>query len=235
MSKRAPVNAASVLVVEDEPRLVRLIRAILETAGYQVATVPDGERAIEHTVLDPPDLILLDLLLPGSTDGFEVCRRIRGFSMVPIIMLTASAGEEDKLQGFEAGADDYIVKPFGARELLARVRAVLRRSVVTAETPARIELGDLVIDMAAQQVTSHGELVHLTPTEFRLLVTLARHPNQVLTHTALLIEVWGSEYRDEIDYLRTYIRYLRRKIEPEPANPRYLLTTPGVGYRLATE
>lgn len=235
MSKRTAANGASILVVEDEPRLVRLIRAILESAGYRVATVPDGQRAIEMTALERPDLILLDLLLPGSIDGFEVCRRVRGFSMVPIIMLTASAGEDDKLQGFDAGADDYIVKPFGARELLARVRAVLRRSVVTAETPARIELGDLVIDMATQQVTSNGDLVHLTPTEFRLLVTLARHPNQVMTHTALLVEVWGSDYRDEIDYLRTYIRYLRRKIEPEPANPRYLLTTPGVGYRLATE
>lgn len=224
----------TILVVEDEPQLVRLIRAILESADYQVHVLPDGERAVEYVALDPPDMVLLDLMLPGEMDGYNVCRRIRGFSMVPVIMLTARAAEADKLLGFDAGADDYIVKPFSARELLARVRAVLRRSVVTAETPARIELGSLVIDMAAQQVTSEGALVHLTPTEFRLLVTLARHPNQVITHSALLTEVWGTDYRDEIDYLRTYIRYLRQKIEPDPAHPRYLVTTPGVGYRLAT-
>jgi two-component system, OmpR family, KDP operon response regulator KdpE len=234
MSARTPQNSSTILVVEDEPRLVRLIRAILESAQYQVEVVPNGERAIEQLALDPPDLVLLDLLLPGALDGFEVCRRMRGFSMVPIIMLTARAGEEDKLRGFEMGADDYIVKPFSAKELLARVQAVLRRSVVNADSPARIELGSLMIDLASQQVTTSGELVHLTPTEFRLLVTLARHPNQVMTHTALLTEVWGLEYQDEIDYLRTYIRYLRQKIEPDPAHPRYLVTTPGVGYRLVT-
>lgn len=233
MNEQQPAKS-SILVVEDEPQLVRLIRAILETTNYQVHVVPDGERALESIALDPPDLVLLDLVLPGDMDGFEICRRVRGFSMVPIIMLTARAGEDDKLRGFDAGADDYIVKPFSARELLARVKAVLRRSVVTAETPARVELGSLVIDMAAQQVTRDGELIHLTPTEFRLLVTLARHPNQVITHSALLTEVWGIDYRDEIDYLRTYVRYLRQKIEPFPAEPRFLVTTPGVGYRLAT-
>lgn len=233
MNEKQPVKS-SILVVEDEPQLVRLIRAILESTGYQVHVVPDGERALESIALDPPDLVLLDLVLPGEMDGFEICRRVRGFSMVPVIMLTARAGEDDKLRGFDAGADDYIVKPFSARELLARVKAVLRRSVVTAETPARVELGSLVIDMAAHQVTRDGELIHLTPTEFRLLVTLARHPNQVMTHSALLTEVWGIDYRDEIDYLRTYVRYLRQKIEPDPAEPKYLVTTPGVGYRLAT-
>lgn len=233
MNEKQPAKS-SILVVEDEPQLVRLIRAILESTGYQVHVVPDGERALESIALDPPDLVLLDLVLPGEMDGFEICRRVRGFSMVPVIMLTARAGEDDKLRGFDAGADDYIVKPFSARELLARVKAVLRRSVVTAETPARVELGSLVIDMAAHQVTRDGELIHLTPTEFRLLVTLARHPNQVMTHSALLTEVWGIDYRDEIDYLRTYVRYLRQKIEPDPAEPKYLVTTPGVGYRLAT-
>lgn len=234
MNAGKPRTSSTILVVEDEPRLVRLIRAILESAQYQVVVVSNGERAMERVAVEPPDLVLLDLFLPGVLDGFEVCRRIRGFSMVPIIMLTARAAEEDKLRGFEVGADDYIVKPFSAKELLARVQAVLRRSVVSADSPARVELGDLLIDLATQQVTSNGEPVHLTPTEFRLLVTLAQHPNQVMTHTALLREVWGIEYQDEIDYLRTYIRYLRQKIEPDPAHPRYLVTTPGVGYRLVT-
>ena len=234
MSENSTQMMSRVLIVEDEPRLVRLIRAILESAHYQVTVVSNGDQAIEHVAVETPDLVLLDLLLPGALDGFEVCRRVRGFSMVPIIMLTARAGEEDRLRGFDAGADDYIVKPFSAKELLARVKAVLRRSSTTAETPARVELGTLVIDLASQQVTSDGEPVHLTPTDFRLLVTLARHPNHVMTHTALLTEVWGMDYRDEIDYLRTYVRYLRQKIEPDPTNPQYLVTTPGVGYRLAT-
>lgn len=234
MNTDKPQLPRQVLVVEDEPRLVRLIRAILESAHYQVSVVSHGDLAIEHVALETPDLVLLDLLLPGALDGFETCRRIRGFSMIPIIMLTARAGEEDKLRGFEAGADDYIVKPFSARELLARVQAVLRRSTASAGSPVRVELGDLVIDLAAHHVTSNGEPIHLTPTEFRLLITLAKHPNQVMTHTDLLTEVWGADYRDEIDYLRTYIRYLRQKIEPDPAEPRYLVTTPGVGYRLAS-
>ncbi len=235
MTELAPQSQAKILVVEDEPRLVRLIRAVLESARYQVLVVPDGERAIEQTALENPDLILLDLLLPGQLDGFMVCQRIREFSMVPVIMVTARTREDEKLRGFEVGADDYITKPFSAKELLARVRAILRRTRVGADSPAKIQLGDLVIDLASQQVTSSGKLVHLTPTEFQLLVALARHPNQVMTHTALLTEVWGADYRDEVDYLRTYIRYLRQKLEPDPAHPRYLVTTSGVGYRLATD
>jgi two-component system KDP operon response regulator KdpE len=232
--KPEPSAPARILVVEDEPQLVRLIRAVLEATGYTVTTVPEGERAIRQVALETPDLVLLDLLLPGTLDGFEVCRRIREFSMVPVIMVTARAREDEKLRGFEVGADDYITKPFSAKELLARVQAVLRRSRVRADSPATVQLGNLVIDMAAQQVTSNGRPIHLTPTEYRLLMTLARHPNHVQTHAALLTEVWGAEYRDEIDYLRTYMRYLRRKLEPDPAQPRFLLTVPGVGYRLAT-
>lgn len=230
-----PQTTATILVVEDEPRLVRLLRAILESARFRVLVVHDGERAIEQTAIESPDLILLDLLLPGHLDGFAVCQRIREFSLVPIIMVTARAREDEKLRGFDAGADDYITKPFSSKELLARVQAVLRRTQVGAESPARIQLGNLAIDLAAMQVTSSGKPVHLTPTEFQLLIALARHPNQVMTHTALLTEVWGAEFRDEIDYLRTYIRYLRQKLEPDPAHPQYLVTTPGVGYRLATD
>jgi two-component system KDP operon response regulator KdpE len=234
MSKPQPAPA-TILVIEDEPGLVRLLRSILEAAKYQVRVASDGERALEQIALDPPNLVLLDLLLPGQLDGYAVCERIREFSMVPVIMVTARAREEEKLRGFEVGADDYVTKPFSARELLARVQAVLRRSLVQADSPARLRLGDLVIDLAAQQVSSSGKAVHLTPTEFRLLVTLARQPDRVISHSSLLTEVWGPEYRDEVDYLRTYMRYLRQKLEPDPAHPRYLLTTPGVGYRLATE
>jgi two-component system KDP operon response regulator KdpE len=226
---------ARVLVVEDEARLVRLIRAILETQGYRVTVVPTGERALAQVALEMPDLVLLDLLLPGGMDGFEICRRIREFSMVPVVMLTASAREEEKLAGFDAGADDYITKPFSARELLARIQAVLRRTQVKQDSPAVIEVGDLSINLASQRVSVAGESVHLTPTEYRLLVALARQPDRVMTHTALLTDVWGIEYRDEVDYLRTYIRYLRQKLEPDPANPRYLITRPGVGYSLSTE
>lgn len=235
MRESQSLPPATILVVEDEPRLARLIQAILESADYQVLIAPDGDGAIEQVVLETPDLVLLDLLLPGHLDGYAVCQRIREFSMVPVIMVTARIREDEKLRGFEAGADDYITKPFSAKELLARVQAVLRRSRVQADSPARLRLGDLVIDLAAQQVTNAGQPVHLTPTEYRLLVALARHPNQVITHADLLAEVWGAEYRDEVDYLRTYIRYLRQKLEPDPASPRYLLTSPGFGYRLAPD
>ncbi|HEX5166300.1 MAG TPA: response regulator transcription factor [Thermomicrobiales bacterium] len=226
---------ARILVVEDEARLVRLIRAVLETQGYRVTVVPTGERALAQVALEMPDLVLLDLLLPGGMDGFEICRRIREFSMVPVVMLTASAREEEKLAGFDAGADDYITQPFSARELLARIQAVLRRTQVKQDSPAVIEIGELSINLASQRVSVAGEPVHLTPTEYRLLLALARQPDRVMTHTALLTDVWGIEYRDEVDYLRTYIRYLRQKLEPDPANPRYLITRPGVGYSLSTE
>ena len=224
-----------ILVVEDEPALVRLLRSIFEAAHYQVRVVPDGERALEQIALESPDLVLLDLLLPGKMDGYETCRRIREFSTVPVIMVTARAHEDEKLRGFEAGADDYVTKPFSARELLARVKALLRRSHVPAAAPPRIRLGELEVDIAAHLVVGDAAPVHLTPTEMRLLVVLARHANRVVPHASLLTEVWGPEYRDEVDYLRTYIRYLRQKLEPDPTNPRYLVTTPGVGYRLVTD
>jgi two-component system KDP operon response regulator KdpE len=224
-----------ILVVEDEARLVRLIRAILESQGFTVTVAPTGERALEAVALELPDLVLLDLRLPGGMDGFEICRRIREFSMVPVVMLTASAREEEKLAGFDAGADDYITKPFSSRELLARVQAVLRRTQVRQDSPAVIEVGELTINLASQRVTVADEPVHLTPTEYRLLLALARQPDRVMTHTALLTEVWGAEYRDEVEYLRTYIRYLRQKLEPDPTKPRYLITRAGVGYSLSTE
>ncbi|MDI3340042.1 MAG: response regulator transcription factor [Sphaerobacter sp.] len=228
-------SSATILVVEDEPRLLRLFDSILRTAHYRVLTATDGAQALEMVALESPNLILLDLLLPGDIDGFAVCRRVREFSDIPIIMVTARTQEADKLRGFELGADDYITKPFSAKELLARVQAVLRRSRDTPATPARFSIGHLVIDLAAHRVTRDGQEIHLTPTEFRLLLALARQRGRVIPHDQLLREVWGPEYHNEVEYLRTYVRYLRQKLEPDPAHPRYLLTEPGVGYLLAAD
>jgi two-component system, OmpR family, KDP operon response regulator KdpE len=227
-------HPATILVVEDEPRLVRLVETLLTSIGHRVVVANDGQTAVELAAVEAPDLIILDLLLPGSMDGFEVCQRVRSFSMTPIIMLTARTREPDKLRGFSVGADDYVTKPFSAKELLARVRAVLRRSQGAAEPTGKIQINDLVINQATYSVSVAGEEISLTPTEYRLLLTLAKHPNQVITHEVLLSEVWGAEYRDELAYLRTYIRYLRSKIEPDPAHPRFIQTRSGIGYYLAS-
>lgn len=235
MSPLLAALPAKILVVEDEPRLVRLMQVVLETARHQVLVATDGESAIAQTALEAPDLVLLDILLPGPLDGFAVCERIRQFSTTPIIMVTARAREEEKLRGFAVGADDYITKPFSAKELLARVHALLRRAQTPIDSAPSVRLGRLTVDLAALQVTGPGGPLHLTPTELRLILALARSPNRVLTHATLLSEVWGSEYRDETEYLRTYVRYLRQKLEPDPKQPRYLITVPGVGYRLDTD
>ncbi len=224
---------ATVLVVEDEPRLVRLIETLLASTGHHVVVARDGQTAVEQAALEQPDLIILDLLLPGAIDGFEVCRRVREFSTVPIIMLTARAQEQDKLRGFSLGADDYVTKPFSARELLARVSAILRRSRGADESTGLIEIGDLIINQATYRVTVGDSEINLTPTEYRLLFTLAQHAGQVVPHRSLLSQVWGPEYSDEIEYLRTYIRYLRRKIEPDPERPRFILNRAGIGYFLS--
>jgi two-component system, OmpR family, KDP operon response regulator KdpE len=225
---------ARTLVVEDEPRLARLVETLLTSIGHTVIKATDGQTAIELAAVESPDLVVLDILLPGTIDGFEVCQRIREFSSVPIIMLTAKAHEAEKLRGFALGADDYVTKPFSARELLARVRAVLRRNQQVDDAPGRIEVDGLVIDLATHSVIVEGEEIDLTPTEYRLLLTLVRNPNRVIPREDLLQEVWGHEYRDQIDYLRTYIRYLRRKLERDPSNPRYIQTRPGVGYQFTT-
>lgn len=224
-----------ILVVDDEPRLVRLVREVLQTAGYAVLTAGDGKTALETVALEQPDLVLLDILLPHGMDGYEVCRRLREFSAVPVIMLTAKAREEDKLKGFGVGADDYLTKPFSSRELLARVQAVLRRSNAPEEVKSEAEFvcGQLLVNFAQHRVFVRGQEVSLTATEYALLRHLALNANCVLTHEQLLTAVWGPEYRDDIDYLRAYIRYLRLKIEVNPADPQYILTTPGVGYMLA--
>ncbi len=224
-----------ILIVDDEPKLVRLVREVLTSTGFVVSSTGRGASAIEMVALGQPDLVLLDIVLADKTDGYEVIRRVREFSDVPIIMLTAKARESDLLRGFDAGADDYLTKPFSSQELLARVRAVLKRARRDPGTATRSEIlcGDLRIDLARRRVALGEREIRLTPTEFGLLRELAEHSNQVMLHEQLLIAVWGAEYRDDVDYLRAYIRYLRQKIEPDPANPRLIVTSPGVGYMLA--
>jgi DNA-binding response OmpR family regulator len=228
------MEKARILVVDDEPRLINLVREVLTATGYEVVTTVSGEHAIELTALEQPDLVLLDLVLTGTIDGYRVAQRIREFSNVPIIMLTARVRESDKLHGFDVGADDYITKPFSSKELLARIQAVLKRSqsMMVKTTRSEIVCGVLRIDLARHHVTNDGVEIHLTPTEYNLLHELATHCNQVLLHEQLLTAVWGSEYRNDIDYLRAYIRYLRQKIEIDPANPKVIVRCPGVGYML---
>jgi two-component system KDP operon response regulator KdpE len=229
------MSEARILVVDDEPKLVRLVREILTATGYEVLAACNGSHAIEMIALEQPDLVLLDLILPGDMDGYEAARRVREFSNVPIIMLTAKVREADILRGFEAGADDYITKPFNAKELLARLRAVLKR---TQKAPSfsgetQIVCGDLNIDLARHRVVLAQQEVYLTATEYNLLHELATHMNQVLLHDQLLTAVWGPEYRDDVDYLRSYVHSLRKKLERDPANPQMLVNIPGVGYMLA--
>ena len=222
---------ATILAVDDEPHVLKLVKANLESSGYRVLTAGDGEQAVEMVEREVPDLVLLDLMLP-KMDGYAVCRCVREFSAVPIIMLTARSSEVDLVHGFEVGADDYLTKPFSVTELLMRVQAVLRRSKWPEEVAIRrgFKAGPIEIDFAQHRVSLDGEPVKLTPTEYRLLTYLASNANRVILHRELLRAVWGPEYGDETEYLRVYIRYLRQKLEPEPSQPRYLLTQPGAGY-----
>jgi DNA-binding response OmpR family regulator len=231
---KTPVKA-HILVVDDERRLVGLLRHNLESVGYSVSTAADGTTALALVESQELDLVILDLMLP-DVDGYEVCRQIREYSDVPIIMLTARSDQSEKVRGLDLGADDYLTKPFDAKEMLARVRAVLRRTKVPQQSKKQpiLVADDLVIDFARRQVSVRGERIKLSPTEYKLLYELASNADRVLLHDELLRRVWGSEYRDEVEYLRVYIRYLRQKLEPDPAKPRYILTEPGVGYLFAT-
>ena len=222
---------ATILVVDDEPVMVRLLRANLEGAGFRVLSAGDGAEAVEITEREQPDLVVLDIMLP-KMDGFAVCRAIREFSRVPVLMLTARTTEVDLIHGFQMGADDYLTKPFSTGELLVRVQALLRRSKWPEQLLERpnFRAGPIEIDFALHRVTVNGQAVKLTPTEFRLLVYLATNANRVISHRELLRAVWGPEYGEEAEYLRVYTRYLRQKLEPDPANPRYLLTQAGAGY-----
>jgi two-component system KDP operon response regulator KdpE len=223
-----------ILIVDDEPRVSRLVTEILTAVGFEVMAAASGKTAIEQVALQQPDLVLLDVLMPSGIDGFEVCSRLREFSDVPIIMLTAKARDSDILRGFDVGADDYLTKPFNAQELVARVKAVLRRTGRHEHpTTSVVSCGDLVIDLARRSVSVGDRSVALTRTEFELLRHLALNSNRVLSHEQLLTEVWGPEYRNDLDYLRAYVRYLRRKLEPDPSNPAIIVTSPGVGYMLA--
>ncbi len=227
-------RSARILVVDDQPRLVRLVSEVLRAVGYDVIAATSGEAAVEKVALEQPALVLLDVLLPGGPDGYEVCRRVREFSDVPVIMLTAKAQENDVLSGFDAGADDYLTKPFNAKELVARVRAVLKRTTRPEEVAMMaFTCGDLRIDYARHQVTMRGKEINLTRTEYMLLRELALNAGCVMLHADLLSRVWGSEYRDEVDYLRAYVRYLRRKLEADPANPKSIVTAQGSGYMLS--
>jgi two-component system KDP operon response regulator KdpE len=223
-----------ILAVDDEPKLLRLVKEVLTAVGYEVITAGSGKEAARLAAQGQPDLLLLDVVLSDEMTGYDVARRVREFSDVPIIMLTARARESDVLRGFDAGADDYITKPFSSKELLARVRAVLKRAQHETGEPAEPEIicGPLTIDLARRRVTINGTPVELTRTEYNLLHELATHHNQVLLHAQLLSAVWGPEYRDDLDYLRAYVRYLRRKLEPDPANPQFIVTYQGVGYML---
>jgi len=226
------IKGRRILVVDDEERMVRFIRLNLEHDGFEVIEAYRGMQAIEQLRSKLPDLILLDVMMP-DIDGFEVLRIVREISHVPVIMLTAKGEEEDRIKGLELGADDYITKPFSPRELVSRVRAVLRRTETsTTGTYGPIEVDSrLKIDFDRREVWVDGELVQLRPTEYRLLYHLVQNAGWVITHDQLLAKVWGYEYRDEPHYVRLYINYLRKKLEKDPANPQYILTERGVGYR----
>ena len=221
-----------ILVVDDEERMVRFIRLNLEHDGFRVITAYNGMQAVNKVRSDMPDLILLDVMMPDM-DGFEVLRIIRETSNVPVIMLTAKGDEDDRVRGLELGADDYMTKPFSPRELVSRAKAVLRRTEPTTSTlHGLINIdGHLKLDFDRREIWLDDKLVQLRPTEYRLLYHLVQNAGWVLTHDQLLTKVWGYEYRDEPHYVRLYINYLRQKLEKDPANPKYILTERGVGYR----
>jgi two-component system KDP operon response regulator KdpE len=225
------MTLATVLVVDDEPQILRALETTLRGAGYAVVTAASGEAALTHAAVRPPDAVVLDLVLPGKS-GTEVCRELREWTQVPILVLSAVGDEREKVAALDAGADDYVTKPFGIDELLARLRAMLRRA--TPATDLVIEIGDLRVDLEKRAVYRNGELLQLTPHEFGLMRLLALNEGKLLTHRTILREVWGPAYQAESHYLHVYVSQLRRKIEPDPTRPRYLLTEPGAGYRLVS-
>jgi len=227
-------HAASILVIDDDGNFVRLLRESLEGAGYEVIAAANGLDGIKQLYSGRPDLVILDVMMPRM-DGWEALKRVREMSDVPVIMLTARDAEADRLRGFELGVDDYVTKPFSLAELNARVRAVLARAARTREggTPPPLVVGDLVIDFGSRRVLKRAEVLQLTPTEYRLLATLAEHAGRTLSHEQLLERVWGPEYVDEPGYIKRYVWYLRQKVEDDPAHPRYVETVRGFGYRLA--
>ncbi len=223
--------SSRILVVDDEPQILRALRVVLRDEGYEVVPAETGTEALDHAAVRPPEAAIVDLMLP-DIDGVEVTRRLRQWSEMPILVLSAVGDEEQKVKALQAGADDYITKPFGSRELVARLQAALRRVGRDPEQPS-IQAGELEIDLAARVVSRGGEPVHLTPIEFDLLRVLARNRGRLMTHRDLLRQVWGPEYVDDVQPLRTHIARLRAKIEPDATTQRYVVTEPGVGYRFA--
>ena len=227
-----PAPHALILVVDDEPRMTRFIRMNLELEEYRVIEAHNGLEALDKVRTNLPSLVILDVMMP-ELDGFETLKILREISNVPVIMLTVRADEEDKVRGLELGADDYVTKPFSTRELVSRVKAVLRRTqspMAQAQGILRID-DHLSVDLDSQHVIVEGQRIKLRPTEFRLLYHLIENAGWIVPHETLLAKVWGHEYREEIHYLRLYITYLRKKIEPDPSHPRYIFTERGVGYR----
>jgi two-component system KDP operon response regulator KdpE len=222
-----------VLVCDDEPQILRAVRITLRDEGFDVVAAATATEALDAAALRSPDAAILDLLLPDG-DGVEVTRSLREWSAVPIIVLSAVGEEEEKVRALEAGADDYVTKPFSPRELIARLRAALRRAQPVAEQPV-LRAGAIELDRAAHSVHRAGEEVHLTPIEFRLLTVLMTHPGRLLTHTALLAQVWGPAYADDVATLRTHIGNLRRKVEPEDPSRRHIRTDAGIGYRFMAD
>jgi len=223
------VSNGRVLIIDDEPQIRRALRTALGGHDYEVETAEDGAEGLIQIATWSPDVIVLDLVMPGQ-DGFDVLRETRSWSQVPIIVLSARGQEPDKIRALDLGADDYLTKPFSVQELLARLRAVMRRSA--GPTEQTISLGRITIDLARHVVTRDGEEIHLTPTEFDLLRVLAMHLGKVLTHRQLLERVWGGYAAENAQQLRVYINYLRRKLEADPAHPQMIVTEPGIGYRL---
>jgi len=229
MTKGEAAGGGRVLVVDDEPQILRALRVVLRDAGFDVIAANTGSEALDNAAVRPPAAAIVDLMLP-DIDGVEVTRRLREWSEMPILVLSALGEEEQKVRALQAGADDYITKPFGSRELVARLQAALRRAGGGEQEPT-IVADELTVDLSARAVSLRGEQVHLTPIEFDLLRTLARNRGRLMTHRALLLEVWGPEYVEDIQPLRTHIARLRAKIEPEGGAPRYVVTEPGIGYR----
>jgi two-component system KDP operon response regulator KdpE len=227
-------HGARILVVDDEPQILRSLRTTLASHSYDVQTAATGEEALAAVDGRLPDLVVLDLVLPGLS-GLEVCRRLRARSSLPILVLSARGDERDKVAALDLGADDYLTKPFGVNELLARIRAALRRAVGARGPSAVVEAGALRVDFDRRQVTLDGAEVRLTPTEFDLLKILVANAGRVLTHGYLLRTVWGPEYEGESQLLRVFIGQLRRKVEQDPSRPQHILTDPGVGYRFRSD
>ena len=227
-------NQPHILVIDDEPQILRALKTILRERDFRVTTAGTGEEGLALAAAEPPDLVVLDLSMP-KMDGIEVCARLREWTQLPILVLSVRGGERDKVAALDVGADDYLTKPFGIEELLARIRVGLRHAALAKGSPSVvISSGPIVIDLSTRQVTLDGAAVRLTPTEYRLLAYLSGHAGRVLTHQTLLANVWGDEYRGHTEYLRVYMRQLRKKLEPDPDDPQILLTEPGIGYRFVT-